>query len=146
MLNIVIGVALSIVTLILLGVLLRRISHWQHWPAVLGFVKSAFSEDGSPSSSRIISAWLSLASMALISWSIRHAMKLNGQDAMVWVGGLPQIIYALGAFTIAPYSVCKLGSSAAKIWGKGGAIPPAVVDAPVQAQSTTVIVDDQQKG
>jgi hypothetical protein len=81
------------------------------WAGFTAFLKSAFSENGSPSSSRIISAWLSLSSMALIWFCARHAMKLDSQAAMVWVGGLPSIIYALGAFTVAPYTIAKVGQT-----------------------------------
>ncbi len=81
------------------------------WQGFKSFVVSAFSENGSPSSSRIISGWLSVSSMALIWWCARHAMGLDKESAMVWVGGLPALIYALAAFAVSPYTVAKLGQT-----------------------------------
>jgi hypothetical protein len=73
-----------------------------------GFIKEALSDNGSPSSSRIISAWLSVSSMALIWWMVRHMMSLPVATLGVWMGGLPMIIGALAGFTVAPYGVNRL--------------------------------------
>lgn len=82
-----------------------------NWDRIKDFVAKAFSENGSPSSSRLISAWLSVSSMALIWYCVRHAMQLEKEAAMVWVGGLPALIYALAAFAVSPYTVAKLGQT-----------------------------------
>jgi hypothetical protein len=37
---------------------------------------------------------------------------------MVWVGGLPNIIFALGVFTTMPYGVSKAGQTMMEIWKK----------------------------
>lgn len=77
------------------------------WHGFKKFVIKAFSENGQPSSARVISGWLSVSSMALIWWCARHAMQLDKESAMVWVGGLPALVYSLAAFAISPYGVAK---------------------------------------
>jgi hypothetical protein len=89
-----------------------------NWQPIKTFIAQAFSENGSPSSARVISAWLCVSSMALIWFCVRHAMGLEKDAAMVWVGGLPNIILALAAFTAAPYGIAKAGQAAMAIWKK----------------------------
>lgn len=85
------------------------------WQSVKEFFVKAFSENGEPSSSRLLSAWLSISSMALISFMVRHAFYINDPaKLMVWVGGIPAIIYALAAFAVSPYGLTKI----AGIWRK----------------------------
>ena len=74
----------------------------------LNFLARAFSEEGQPSSSRIISAWLSVSSMALIWWMARHMMGQTVDKLQVWIGGLPMIIGALATFAVSPYGVAKV--------------------------------------
>lgn len=74
----------------------------------LDFLAKAFSEDGSPSSSRIISAWLSVSSMALIWWMAKHMMSQPVEKLQVWIGGLPLIIGSLATFAVSPYGVAKI--------------------------------------
>lgn len=76
---------------------------------VLAFLGQAYSENGQPSSSRIVSSWLSISSMALIWWMVRHAMELQDPVKLAtWIGSLPGIIYALATFAISPYGVTKV--------------------------------------
>jgi len=90
-----------------------------NWSEAKQFVFQAFSENGSPSSSRIISAWLSVSSMALVWWCIRHAMSLQDPVKIsAWVSGLPQIILALAAFAVSPYGVNQLRAAVAAIRGQ----------------------------
>jgi hypothetical protein len=72
------------------------------------FITLAFSENGSPSSSRIISGWLSVSSMAAISFCLRHMMGLPVEKLQVWMGGLPAVILALATFAVSPYGVGKI--------------------------------------
>lgn len=89
------------------------------WASIRDFAAKAFSDNGSPSSSRIISAWLSVSSMALIWWCIRHAMSLQDPVKIsTWVSGLPQIILALAAFAVSPYGVNQLRAAVAAIRGQ----------------------------
>ena len=80
------------------------------------FMRGVFSDRGQPSSARLLSFWLSISSMALIWWMVRHAMNLDKEATMIWVGGLPAIIYALAAFAISPFGIGKM----AGIWSKHG--------------------------
>jgi hypothetical protein len=82
---------------------------------IIRFLARAFSENGEPSSARILSGWLSISSMALIWFIVRHAFYMNDFAKLeVWIGGLPAIIYALAAFAISPFGLAKISS----IWKK----------------------------
>jgi hypothetical protein len=74
----------------------------------LCFMKEAFMDKGVPSSSRIVSAWLSVSSMALIWFIARHAMSQPTEKLQVWIGGLPAIILALATFAASPYGVNRV--------------------------------------
>src|SRR5271166_6358047 len=72
------------------------------------FIAKAFSDNGQPSSSRIISAWLSVSSMSLI-WFIAHHMLSQPVDKLsVWMGNLPMLVGALATFSTAPYGIGRL--------------------------------------
>lgn len=76
---------------------------------LISFVKAAFSENGVPSSSRLLNGWLSVSSMALIWWMVRHTMALEDPVKLQqWIGGLPLIIGALATFAVSPYGVNQL--------------------------------------
>lgn len=82
---------------------------------IIKFFVAAFSEKGEPSSARILSGWLSISSMALIWFIVRHAFYMNDFAKLeVWIGGLPAIIYALAAFAISPFGLAKISA----IWNK----------------------------
>src|SRR5271166_4819707 len=82
---------------------------------VIRFLARAFSEKGEPSSTRILSGWLSVSSMALIWFIVRHAFYMNDFAKLeVWIGGLPAIMYALASFAISPFGLAKISS----IWNK----------------------------
>lgn len=72
------------------------------------FLARAFSENGEPSSSRLISGWLSVSSMGLIWFVIRHMMAQPVEKLQVWIGGLPLVIGSLATFAVSPYGVTKL--------------------------------------
>ena len=80
----------------------------EHVWEFIGFIKQAFMDKGVPSSSRIISAWLSVSSMALIWFIARHAMGQPTEKIQVWIGGLPAIILALATFAASPYGVNRV--------------------------------------
>jgi hypothetical protein len=75
---------------------------------VWSFLGKAFSENGSPSSSRITSTWLSLSSMALIWFIFRHMMSQPVDKLSVWMGNLPLVIGSLATFSTAPYGIGKI--------------------------------------
>lgn len=78
------------------------------WVGFKNFIVAAFSENGVPSAARVISGWLCVSSMSLVWFIARHAMMLDKEAGMLWVSGMPAIIYALAAFTTAPYGVNQL--------------------------------------
>jgi peptidoglycan biosynthesis protein MviN/MurJ (putative lipid II flippase) len=75
---------------------------------IWSWLGKAFSDEHGPSSSRIVSAWLSVSSMALIWWMVKHAMDATVDKLQVWVGGMPLIIGALATFAVSPYGVMKV--------------------------------------
>jgi hypothetical protein len=77
----------------------------------LTWLGRAFSENGQPSSSRIVSAWLSVSSMALIWFIIRHMMSQPVDKVAVWIGNLPLVIGSLATFSTAPYGIGKIVSA-----------------------------------
>jgi hypothetical protein len=82
---------------------------------IIKFIAAAFSEKGEPSSARILSGWLSVSSMALIWFMVRHIFYTDNPEKLItWVGGMPAIIYALAAFAISPFGLAKISS----IWNK----------------------------
>jgi hypothetical protein len=78
-----------------------------NWERIISFLGKAFSDEHGPSSSRITSAWLSVSSMALIWWMVKHMMSQSLEKLQVWVGGLPLIIGALATFAASPYGIMK---------------------------------------
>lgn len=78
------------------------------WQSAVTFLARAFSEDGQPSSSRIISAWLSVSSMALIWFCAKHMMGQPVEKLQVWMGGMPLFIGSLATFAVSPYGVAKI--------------------------------------
>ena len=75
---------------------------------VWAWLGKAFSDEHGPSSSRIVSAWLSISSMTLIWWVVRHCMSQPADKLSIWLSNLPLIIGALATFSTAPYGVMKL--------------------------------------
>jgi hypothetical protein len=90
------------------------------------FIKDMLSEDGVPSSARVLSFVLSIWSMGVIAWAIHHMMNLDDGKLQTWVGGLPLIIGALTAFAAWPYAISKGGSSLSDIFKRGGSDAVAV--------------------
>lgn len=103
----------------------------------LEFVEKAFSDNSVPSASRIIAGWLSISSMALIWYIVRHAMAMPVESAQPWIGGLPYIIGALAGFTVSPYGVNTLGNMFAKT-------PPQLPVAASLAPAPTALVDNDE--
>ena len=78
------------------------------WKSVMDFLVKAFSDEHGPSSSRVISAWLSVSSMALIWFIVKHSMSQPVEKLSIWLSNLPLIIGALATFSTAPYGVMKI--------------------------------------
>lgn len=80
------------------------------------FIRDMLCDNGVPSSARVLSFILSIWSMGLIAWSVRHTMALRDGELQTWVSGLPMIIGALTAFAAWPYAISKGGSSLSDIF------------------------------
>lgn len=75
---------------------------------ITGWLGKAFSDQHGPSSSRVISAWLSVSSMALIWFIARHMMWQSADKLQIWASNFPLIIGALATFSTAPYGIGRL--------------------------------------
>lgn len=75
---------------------------------VWSWLGRALSDEHGPSSSRIISSWLSVSSMALIWWIVRHMQAQPVEKLQVWAANLPMIIGALATFSTAPYGIGRI--------------------------------------
>ena len=82
------------------------------------FIKDMLCDNGQPSSARVLSFILSIWSMGLIAWSVRHTMALRDGELQTWVSGLPLIIGALTAFAAWPYALGKGSSTLSDIFKK----------------------------
>jgi hypothetical protein len=78
---------------------------------VVTWLGKAFSENDQPSSSRIVSAWLSFSSMSLLWFIFHHMMQQPADKLAVWMGNMPLIIGSLATFSTAPYGIGKLASA-----------------------------------
>ena len=101
------------------------------FPAALTFIKQAFCENGTPSSSRLISGWLSVSCMALLWFIVRHMFFVEDAGKLgIWVNGLPYIIGAMAVWATSPYGVNKIGSTITSFSKKG--LREIMPDAPVK--------------
>jgi hypothetical protein len=75
---------------------------------VMSWLGRAFSDEHGPSSSRIISAWLSVSSMMLIWWVVRHMQGQPVDKLSVWAANLPMLVGALATFSTAPYGIGRI--------------------------------------
>jgi hypothetical protein len=79
------------------------------WYKVILFIVAAFSENGQPSSARVLSTALSVWSMGLIAFMIRHAFyRPDPTTLKAWLSSMPVIIYSLAVFSVSPYGLAKL--------------------------------------
>jgi hypothetical protein len=74
----------------------------------MSWLGRAFSDEHGPSSSRIISAWLSVSSMTLIWWIVRHMQGQSVDKLSVWAANLPMLVGALATFSTAPYGIGRI--------------------------------------
>lgn len=75
------------------------------------FLRKAFSENDSPSSSRILTFVLSTGSLTLIAGVLWHLHNCPTDKLAVWLPNLPLLIGALTGFSAAPYALSKGGST-----------------------------------
>lgn len=84
------------------------------------FIKDMLSEKGVPSCSRVLTVILSIWSMAMIAWCLRHMMNLGDGQLQAWITGLPYIIGALAFFAASPYAINRGSVSFSDIFKRGG--------------------------
>jgi hypothetical protein len=79
------------------------------------WLSAAFSDNGNPSSTRLLMGFFSLFTVGIIWKILSHLLKLseasNGVILAIWLSNLPLIITALCALIALPYSVSR-GASA----------------------------------
>lgn len=73
---------------------------------LFSFFRDVYSDNGRPSSSRVLTSYLAIISSVLLWKVFDHIIKLTDQAMTVaWLGSLPLIISALVLFFTAPYGV-----------------------------------------
>lgn len=104
---------------------------------------SAFSDNGSPSSTRLLMGFFSLFTCAILWRILSHLLKVSNDNNVtaltVWLSNLPLIITALCALIALPYSVSRGASAISDLAGMVAAYkngtpppPPAVTPDPGQ--------------
>src|SRR5258708_17404795 len=84
------------------------------------FIKDMLSDNGVPSASRVLTVVLSVWSMALIAWCVKHMMNLGDGQLQAWITGLPYIIGALAFFAASPYAINRCNVSFSHIFKRAG--------------------------
>lgn len=70
------------------------------------FIREVFSDDGAPSSSRILTFILSLASLGIVVGVMYHVCHIVDASTLgLWLTALPSIIMALIGLSAAPYAI-----------------------------------------
>lgn len=85
---------------------------------VLKFIGGLFSDNGSPSSSRVLTFILAVFDMIVI-WGIFRYLKTVHDPMLVasWMGNLPMVIGALTALAALPYTVNRGTNALSDIMG-----------------------------
>ena len=70
------------------------------------FIKAVYSDNGNPSSSRVLTCVLAVVSAKILLSVFAHVVAISDvAQLMAWLGALPLIISALVLFFTAPYGV-----------------------------------------
>jgi len=79
---------------------------------LLTFLRQAYSDDGTPSSSRLLTSFLALVCSGVLVLVADHLVRItdNAQLA-IWLSNLPYVIGALVFFFTAPYGVNRGSTS-----------------------------------
>ncbi len=137
------------------------------WQGAAKFWNGLFREaDGTPSSTRVLMYALAVFSCAVIGFMVHHMLRITDPAALgTWLSNLPIVITALIGLITVPYGVNRgaslmsdLAGSYAQVRQAQAAIQTGIAPAPPppappvpglpvqQAQQTTVVIDDSQKG
>lgn len=73
------------------------------------FVQGIFTGNGNPSSSRVISAILSLGCLGILAALFRHLTNLSPEKLSIWLPNLPYIVASLAFFAQSPYGINRIG-------------------------------------
>lgn len=80
------------------------------------FLQKVFSDNGEPSSSRILTFILALVGVAIIVGVAQHICHLHDNAALgLWLTAFPSIVFALIAFMNAPYLINRGSGSLSDI-------------------------------
>lgn len=77
------------------------------------FIKGLFSDNGFPSSARVLTFILSLGTLAVVLYITWHLKHVDSVTLQIWLANLPYLIGALTAFSAWPYAINKGGNSLA---------------------------------
>lgn len=81
-------------------------------PEAKSFWRGVFSDSGEPSSSRILTALLSIGTLALLTVIVVHLIRLHDPAQLsLWLTSLPGIFVGLVGFGAAPYTVNRASGS-----------------------------------
>lgn len=80
------------------------------------FWRSVFSDSGEPSSSRILTALLSIGSLGLLTSIVMHLIHLHDPAQLsLWLTALPGVVLGLVGFSSAPYAMNRASGSISDI-------------------------------
>lgn len=71
------------------------------------FLQGAYCDNGVPSSSRLLSTFLSVGCLLILAVLFRHVMYQPQDKLAVWLPNLPYIIGGLALFSQSPYGLTK---------------------------------------
>jgi hypothetical protein len=75
------------------------------------FIRGMFSDQGEPSSSRVLTCILALVTAGILIGVVRHVCALKDpQTLTLWLGALPIFVTSMTVFFLSPYTV-KVGSA-----------------------------------
>lgn len=82
-------------------------------PPARGFWRSVFSEtDGTGSSSRLLTAALSLGSLGALITIVVHLIRLHDPSQLsLWLASVPALLSSLTLFSVSPYTANKVTGS-----------------------------------
>lgn len=74
------------------------------------FIKGVYSDNGQPSSSRVLGHILSVGSLGILAAIVHHMTTVDAAKLQIWISNLPIIIGSLTAFSTSPYAINTIGN------------------------------------
>lgn len=81
------------------------------------FLQGLYTDNGSPSSSRVLSAVLSIGCLVIIAVLFRYLLNVDAARLAVWLPNAPYVIVALAVFAQSPYGMNRFSSMFKQIRG-----------------------------